>query len=36
MTVPENGPLLIDAAEKNGIDVPFSCRGGLCCSCEKK
>ena len=36
MTVPENGPLLIDAAEKNGIDVPFSCRGGLCCSCRAK
>jgi ring-1,2-phenylacetyl-CoA epoxidase subunit PaaE len=25
---------LIEAGERNGIDIPFSCRGGMCCTCR--
>jgi len=34
--IPKNGPFILDVAEKKGIEVPFSCRGGLCCSCRAK
>ena len=27
---------IIDAAQANGIDVPFSCKGGMCCTCRCK
>ena len=30
------GKSLLDAAEKAGLDAPFSCRGGVCCSCKAK
>jgi ring-1,2-phenylacetyl-CoA epoxidase subunit PaaE len=27
---------VLDLAEKNGLDAPYSCRGGVCCSCRAK
>lgn len=27
---------LIDAAQHAGIDLPFSCKGGMCCTCRAK
>ena len=30
------GDTILQAAENEGLDVPFSCRGGVCCSCKAK
>jgi len=27
---------IIDAAHRNGIELPFSCKGGMCCTCRAK
>jgi ring-1,2-phenylacetyl-CoA epoxidase subunit PaaE len=27
---------ILDMVEKNGMDAPYSCRGGVCCSCKAK
>ena len=27
---------ILQASENEGLDVPFSCRGGVCCSCKAK
>ena len=27
---------IVDSAQSNGIDVPFSCKGGMCCTCRCK
>ncbi len=27
---------ILDLVEKSGLDAPFSCRGGVCCSCKAK
>lgn len=27
---------VLDAAAEQGIDVPFSCKGGMCCTCKAK
>jgi ring-1,2-phenylacetyl-CoA epoxidase subunit PaaE len=27
---------LIEAAERNGIELPYSCKGGMCCTCRCK
>ena len=32
----ESDDNIIDAAQANGIDVPFSCKGGMCCTCRCK
>ena len=29
-------PSLLDAALAAGIDLPYSCRGGMCCTCRSK
>jgi ring-1,2-phenylacetyl-CoA epoxidase subunit PaaE len=31
-----NGSSLLDATEEEGLDAPYSCRGGVCCSCKAK
>jgi len=30
------GETIIDAATRSGMDLPFSCRGGMCCTCRAK
>ena len=30
------GNSLLDATEEEGLDAPYSCRGGVCCSCKAK
>jgi ring-1,2-phenylacetyl-CoA epoxidase subunit PaaE len=32
----EGDESLIDAAERNGIELPYSCKGGMCCTCRCK
>jgi ring-1,2-phenylacetyl-CoA epoxidase subunit PaaE len=32
----EPGISVIDAARAQGIDLPFSCKGGMCCSCRAR
>jgi ferredoxin len=27
---------VVDAAHENGIEVPYSCKGGMCCTCRAK
>ena len=31
-----SGDTILQASENEGMDVPFSCRGGVCCSCKAK
>jgi ring-1,2-phenylacetyl-CoA epoxidase subunit PaaE len=30
------GETVLEAAERSGLDVPCSCRGGMCCTCRAK
>ena len=30
------GQSILDAAMDAGADVPFSCKGGVCCTCKAK
>lgn len=30
------GDAILDAALKNGADLPFACKGGVCCTCRAK
>ncbi|HWV44356.1 1,2-phenylacetyl-CoA epoxidase subunit PaaE [Pseudorhodoplanes sp.] len=30
------GETIIDAGERAGIELPYSCRGGMCCTCRAK
>jgi ring-1,2-phenylacetyl-CoA epoxidase subunit PaaE len=32
--MPKQGISLLDAAQQNGVDIPFSCKGGMCCTCR--
>jgi ring-1,2-phenylacetyl-CoA epoxidase subunit PaaE len=32
----ELGETVLEAAERAGLDVPYSCRGGMCCTCRAK
>ena len=29
-------PSILDAALRHGIDLPYSCKGGMCCTCRAK
>jgi len=31
-----NGENILDAALKQGADLPFACKGGVCCTCKAK
>ncbi len=31
-----NGDTILDAALKQGADLPFACKGGVCCTCKAK
>ena len=32
----ENGENILDAAMRAGADLPFACKGGVCCTCRAK
>jgi ring-1,2-phenylacetyl-CoA epoxidase subunit PaaE len=34
--LPYNGSSILDAALKQGADLPFACKGGVCCTCKAK
>ncbi|MEI6409224.1 MAG: 1,2-phenylacetyl-CoA epoxidase subunit PaaE [Bacteroidota bacterium] len=34
--LPSAGSTLLDAAMRAGADLPFSCKGGVCCTCKAK
>ena len=36
MDVPYNGESILDAALKKGADLPYACKGGVCCTCRAK
>ena len=31
-----SGPTILDAAQHAGADLPFACKGGVCCTCKAK
>jgi ring-1,2-phenylacetyl-CoA epoxidase subunit PaaE len=31
-----NGETILNAAMKQGIDLPFACKGGMCCTCRAR
>jgi ring-1,2-phenylacetyl-CoA epoxidase subunit PaaE len=32
----EGDPSMLDAALRTGLDLPYSCKGGMCCTCRGK
>lgn len=36
MDLPYNGDSILDAALKHGADLPYACKGGVCCTCRAK
>ena len=36
MTMESDTKTILDAVEEEGMDAPYSCRGGVCCSCKAK
>lgn len=32
--MPMDGTKILDAAQQSGMDIPFSCKGGMCCTCR--
>jgi ring-1,2-phenylacetyl-CoA epoxidase subunit PaaE len=35
-TLDTDGEVILDAAIEEGVDVPFSCKGAVCCTCKAK
>jgi len=35
-TMYQNGEKILDAALRNNADLPFACKGGVCCTCKAK
>lgn len=36
LDLPYDGDTILDAALKHGADLPFACKGGVCCTCRAK
>lgn len=36
ITLENDAKSILDAVEEEGMDAPYSCRGGVCCSCKAK
>lgn len=36
LDVPFAGASILETAQAAGVDVPFSCKGGMCCTCKAK
>lgn len=36
MDLPYNGESILDAALQMGADLPFACKGGVCCTCRAR
>lgn len=34
--LPQKGQSILDAALKEGADLPYACKGGVCCTCRAK
>ena len=34
--VPQRSNSILDIALQNGVDLPFACKGGVCCTCRAK
>jgi ring-1,2-phenylacetyl-CoA epoxidase subunit PaaE len=34
--LPYNGPSILDAALQQGADLPYACKGGVCCTCKAR
>lgn len=32
--MPKSGEVILDAAQRAGLDIPYSCKGGMCCTCR--
>jgi ring-1,2-phenylacetyl-CoA epoxidase subunit PaaE len=35
-TLPYGGESVLDAALKQGADLPYACKGGVCCTCKAR
>jgi len=31
-----DGESIVDAGRRRGLDLPFSCKGGMCCTCRAR
>ena len=36
LNLTSGGETILDAAYKAGADLPFACKGGVCCTCKAK
>ena len=36
LNIDSDGESILDVAYKSGLDVPFACKGGVCCTCKAK
>ena len=36
MNIPANGDAVLDAALEAGLDVPYACKGAVCCTCKAR
>jgi ring-1,2-phenylacetyl-CoA epoxidase subunit PaaE len=36
MELAQNGKVILDAALDAGVDVPYACKGAVCCTCRAK
>ncbi|MGB7480254.1 MAG: 2Fe-2S iron-sulfur cluster-binding protein, partial [Burkholderiaceae bacterium] len=36
LALPRSGTSVLDAALAAGLDLPYACKGGVCCTCRAK